>query len=247
MRGDSGFPVRIRFAKRGKVRFISARDVARALERAFRIEQLPLAFTEGFSPRPKVSFGLALSVGHESDTEYLDVELTDPIDTDVLAEHLTPVLPEGMPATGAVRLVERAPALQESITEVQYRVEVVDGLGRPISGAVLEAAASNALASDELLVTRTRKGKESVDDLRPAIRNIEVAHVGEAPVLELTLLTQSRGARTREVLDALDSLVGVGLTEHRVLRTSQWIERGGARLEPLEADAFALVLEASAS
>ena len=247
MRGDSGFPVRIRFARHGKVRFIGARDVSRVLERAFRVEQLPLAFTEGFSPRPKVSFGLALSVGHESDAEYLDVELTEPVDTDALAERLTPAMPDGMPVTGAVRLVERAPALQESITEVQYRVEVVDGLGRPISGAVLEAAASNALASDELLVTRTRKGKESVDDLRPAIRNIEVAHVGDVPVLELTLLTQSRGARTREVLDALDSLVGVGLTEHRVLRTSQWIERGGARLEPLAADAFAPVLETSAS
>jgi radical SAM-linked protein len=247
VRGDSGFPVRVRFAKRGKVRFISARDVARALERAFRIEQLPLAFTEGFSPRPKVSFGLALSVGHESDAEYLDVELTEPVDTEVLAEDLTPVLPDGMPATGAVRLVDRAPALQESITEVHYRVEAVDGLGRPVAEAVLETAASNALASGELLVTRTRKGKESVDDLRPAIRNIEVAQVSDVPVLELTLLTQSRGARTREVLDALDSFVGVGLTEHRALRTSQWIERGGARLEPLEADAFAPVLETSAS
>src|SRR6187402_2926029 len=122
MRGGAHNPVRLRYTKRGKVRWISHRDVARALERAFRIEQLPLAFTEGFSPRPKVSFGLALSVGHESDAEYLDVELTDPVDTDILAEHLTPVLPEGMPATGAVRLVDRAPALQESITEVQYRV-----------------------------------------------------------------------------------------------------------------------------
>jgi len=239
--------VRVRFSKHGKVRFISHRDVARAFERAFRIEQLPLAFTEGFSPRPKVSFGLALSVGHESDAEYLDVELTEPVDTDSLAERLTPALPDGMPVTGAVRLVERAPALQESITEVQYRVEAVDRLGRPVAQAVLDTAASNALASDELLVTRTRKGKESVDDLRPAIRNIEVAHDGEAPVLELTLLTQSRGARPREVLDALDSFVGVGLTEHRVLRTSQWIERAGARLEPLAADAFAPVLETSAS
>ena len=112
---------------------------------------------------------------------------------------------------------------------------------------VLGAAASQAMACDELTVTRTRKGKESVDDLRPALRNIEVGHDGDTPVLELTLLTQSRGARTREVLDALDSFVGVGLTEHRALRTSQWIERGGARLEPLEADAFAHALEASAS
>jgi radical SAM-linked protein len=252
MKGNGGFPVRVRFAKRGKVRFISARDVARALERAFRIEQLPLAFTEGFSPRPKVSFGLALSVGHESDAEYLDVELTEAVDTAALAERLTPALPEGMPATGAVRLIERAPALQESITEVQYRVATIDGHGRPVPEEVLGEAASSLLATDVVHVARVRKGKESVDDIRPALRSIEVGHDGDTPVLELTLLTQPRGAGPREVLDALGPFVlatGLegGLAEHRVTRTSQWIERTGARLEPLEADAFAPVLETSAS
>jgi len=247
MKASDGYPVRLRFTKLGKVRFISHRDVARAFERAFRIEQLPLAFTEGFSPRPKVSFGLALSVGHESEAEYLDVELTEAIDVAALSERLTAALPEGMPATGAVRLIERAPALQESITEVQYRVATIDGRGRPVPEDVLDAAASGALASDALTVARVRKGKESVDDIRPAIRSIEIDHDGDTPVLELTLLTQPRGARPREVLDALDSIVGVGLTEHRVTRTSQWIERAGARLEPLEADAFAPVLETSAS
>jgi radical SAM-linked protein len=247
MRGDTGFPVRVRFAKRGKVRFISHRDVARAFERAFRIEQLPLAFTEGFSPRPKVSFGLALSVGYESDAEYLDVELTEPVDVDALPDRLSRALPEGIESTGAVRLVERAPALQEAITEVQFRVAVVDGRGEPVTEERLSTAATRALASTELSVTRTRKGRESVDDIRPAIRSIELAHDAEGPVLELTLSTQPRGARPREVLDALDPLVGVGLTERRVCRTSQWIERGGARLEPLEADAFAHALEARAS
>ncbi|MDQ1479625.1 MAG: hypothetical protein QOI44_486, partial [Actinomycetota bacterium] len=71
MRGGAHNPVRLRYTKQGKVRWISHRDVARALERAFRITKLPLAFTEGFSPRPKVSFGLALSTGHESEAEYL--------------------------------------------------------------------------------------------------------------------------------------------------------------------------------
>jgi radical SAM-linked protein len=194
-----------------------------------------------------VSFGLALSVGHESDAEYLDVELTELVDTASLPERLTPALPEGMPATGAVRLIERAPALQESITEVQYRVVIVDGHGQPVPEEVLGAAASSALARDELQVARVRKGKESVDDIRPAIRSIAVGHDGDAPGLDLGLLTQPRGARPREVLDALEPFVDGVLTEHRVTRTSQWIERGGARLEPLEADAFALVLEASAS
>lgn len=247
MRGDSGFPVRVRFTKWGKVRFISHRDVARAFERAFRIEQLPLAFTEGFSPRPKVSFGLALSVGHESDAEYLDVELAEPTAVDALPAQLSAALPDGIDCTGAVRLVDRAPALQEAVTEVQFRVSALDGRGVPVDGDVLQSAATAALACAELPVTRTRKGKESVDDLRPAIRSIELTHGIDGPELELGLSTQPRGVRPREVLDALDTLVGVGLTEHRVRRTSQWIERGDARLEPLEADALAPALEARAS
>ena len=78
MKGGAANPVRLRYAKRGKIRWISHRDVARALERAFRITELPLAFTGGFSPRPRVSFGLALSTGHESDAEYVDLGASFP-------------------------------------------------------------------------------------------------------------------------------------------------------------------------
>ena len=69
--------VRIRFAKLGKIRWTSHRDTARMWERAFRRARLPVGYTNGFSPRPRVSFGLALPTGHESVAEYLDVELTD--------------------------------------------------------------------------------------------------------------------------------------------------------------------------
>jgi radical SAM-linked protein len=62
--------VRIRFAKVGKVRWTSHRDTARMWERAFRRVSLPLVWTNGFSPRPKVSFGLALPTGYESVAEY---------------------------------------------------------------------------------------------------------------------------------------------------------------------------------
>ena len=82
MRGGAANPVRLRYTKLGKIRWICHRDVARALERAFRVAQLPLAFTEGFSPRPKVSFGLALSTGHESDAEYVDLVFAEDVDLD---------------------------------------------------------------------------------------------------------------------------------------------------------------------
>ena len=123
MRGGAANPVRLRYTKLGKVRWISHRDVARALERSFRVAQLPLAFTEGFSPRPKVSFGLALSVGHESDAEYLDVELARPVAPAHLPGVLSGALPEGIDVTGAVPLAERAPALQEAITAVAAAAE----------------------------------------------------------------------------------------------------------------------------
>ncbi|MCJ7437878.1 MAG: TIGR03936 family radical SAM-associated protein, partial [Acidimicrobiia bacterium] len=101
MRGDVGFPVRLRFTKHGKVRFVGHRDLARSFERSFRIAALPLSFSLGFSPRPKVSLGLALGVGHESDGEYLDLELVEPIDVEALPATLTETLPVGVEVTGA--------------------------------------------------------------------------------------------------------------------------------------------------
>jgi radical SAM-linked protein len=243
VRGDAGFPVRLRFAKHGKVRFISHRDVARAFERAFRIEQLPLAFTQGFAPRPKVSFGLALSVGHESDAEYLDVELVEPVPLDALARRLSAALPDGIDVTGVAALADRAPALQESVTAVNYRVTVTRDGNAPGAEEVA-AIVERALARPTLPITRKRKGREVTDDLRPIVRAMTVMDVAElGPVLDLELSTNPRGARPAEVLAA----AGGDLVDRRVLRTHQWIERGGARLEPLEADARQRVPEARAS
>ena len=244
MRGDAGFPVRVRFTKRGKVRFISHRDVARAFERAFRVEQLPLAFTQGFAPRPRVSFGLALSVGHESDAEYLDVQLAEDIPLDALARSVTDALPEGIGVTGVAALADRAPALQESVTAVAYRVTVTGPDETPVDADDLRVAVDEALARPEMPVTRTRKGHEVTDDLRSIVRTMAVTDTDDlGPVLDLELSTHPRGARPAEVLSA----VGGELVDRRVLRTKQLIERGGARLEPLEADARSRVPEARAS
>src|SRR5271156_1036582 len=94
--------IRFRFAKLGKIRFTSQRDVARMWERALRRARLPLAYTEGFSPRPQLSFGLALPTSAESLAEYLDVALDAEraaeagIDVAELPAALNPLLPEGI-------------------------------------------------------------------------------------------------------------------------------------------------------
>jgi radical SAM-linked protein len=232
MKGGAAFPVRLRYTKRGKVRWTSHRDVARAMERAFRVTQLPLAFSEGFSPHPRVSFGLALSTGHESDGEYLDLVLAENVDLDAMCLSLSDALPSGIDVTGVAPLVERAPALQEAVTAVTWRVQ----LGVATDVRVQIAA---GLASPTLSTTRRRKGRDVIEDVRPVVRRITVL---DDTSVEMELNTQPRSAKPGDVLAAIG-----GLTEVGALRTNQWIERGGARLEPLDADTRPHVPEARAS
>lgn len=252
MKGTDGFPVRIGFTKRGPVRFISHRDLARVFERAVRVAELPLAFTKGFVPRPKVGFGLALSVGHESDAEYLDFELTHDPGVATLGPAVNDGLPEGMAITGAVALADRAPSLQESVTTVGYDIVVTNEADEAdeLSAIAVEASVHRALERPVLEIQRTRKGREITEDVRPALRRVELVEAEPASaVLRCELSTQPRSARPGDLIAALNSVAdpGAELSEQRVLRTHQWIERGGARLEPLEADPRLAVPEARAS
>jgi radical SAM-linked protein len=241
MRGGAANPIRLRYTKLGKVRWISHRDVARALERSFRIAQLPLAFTEGFSPRPKVSFGLALSTGHESDAEYVDLVLAEAVDLDELPGRLTASLPEGIAVVGAVALADRAPALQEAVTSVEWRAHVAHRDLSTADAAGVRRAVDAALVAPTLETTKRRKGRDVVEDVRPVIRRITVCDE-PSTVVEMELSTQPRGAKPGEVLAAIGDF-----TDVRTRRTYQWIERDGARQEPLDADTRPRVPEACVS
>jgi radical SAM-linked protein len=223
---------RIKFSKTGKIRWTSHRDVARMWERAFRRIELPLAYSEGFSPRPKVSFGLALSTGHESLAEYLDVELLGKPDVASLPAKLSAALPEGIDVIAAGVIDDRRDSLQHEVTSCTWDLVAA---GTALSG--LENLVAQALAADAIVITRTRKGQAAEDDVRPAILSVAVLDALEGddgrPCVHFTadLATQPRGLRPAELLTALDP----SLEEVRVRRTHQWISRAdGARAEPLD-------------
>lgn len=239
--------VRLRYGRTGKVRWTSARDLARMWERAIRRIEVPMAYTAGFSPRPKIAFGLALSTGYDSTAEYIDLDLDDGrlepgFDVGLLPRRFTAALPAGIDVTAAVVLGDRAPSLQHEVTSCRWEIEVVGADDR-----ALHAIVAAALAAPELIVTRTRKGSEVTDDLRPAILSLEpldaatatierVATDAPSAVLAAELATQPRGVRPSELLRALQAVngaAGVVLDEGRVCRTHQWIERDGAKWEPL--------------
>ena len=236
--------VRFRFSKLGKIRFTSHRDVARLWERALRRAELPVALTEGFSPRPKVHFGLALSTSHESLGEYIDIDFREPeCDALVLAdlpELLTSLLPEGLTVQVAAPITTSDTSLQQAVTSCEWEI---DALGLDVDAA--PATIAGLLAAPEIVVTRQRKGNDVTDDIRPYI--LQLAVIGPVPGvlspegtrvitpagtrLFAELATQPRGLRSTELLAAL----GPEITEGRVRRTHQWITLDGARREPLPA------------
>lgn len=215
--------VRLEFVKLGKVRFTSHRDVARMFERAFRRVGLPVAYSGGFAPRPKVSFGLALPTGAESVAEYLDVELARDVDPTSLPALLSAALPVGVDVTAAVAVDGRAPSLQQEVTSCTWAVELPE-----LGEAAVAELARETLAAPALAATRERKGKWVTDDLRPAVR----ALTADGTTLTFELATQPRGVRPTEVL----GVVRPGLEVPIVRRTHQLIERDGARFGPMEVD-----------
>lgn len=221
--------LRVRFTKQGKIRFVSHRDLARLMERAFRKLRLPVAYTEGFSPRPKFSFGLALSVGHESEAEYLDVELATSIDLEDLPSRLTAALPDGLAVTALKEMPPGTASLQEAIACCLWHIEV---LGVPAPEVAAAVAVVCAATTFEL--ERERKGKTTVVDVRPAILELEVVGPTNNGVqLVAVLATEKVSLRPAELIRVLDRETTSDLSEGWVRRITQWTLVDGERTEPI--------------
>lgn len=225
--------IRVRSTKVGKVRFTSHRDAARIWERALRIAELPVASTEGFTPRPKISFGLALPTGAESIAEYTDIELRRDIsdadvDLDALPDRLSEALPTGFDVLVADRREPGTASLQEAVTSCTWE------LWSTQLGVEDHLDACRLTESTELLLERERKGKVRTDDVRPMILRLRPAPVGDRLVADLA--TIGRALRPAELAEL--AYPDIDAREVRALRTHQWFDHDGERREvlPLPAD-----------
>ncbi|MBT96199.1 MAG: hypothetical protein CL431_09540 [Acidimicrobiaceae bacterium] len=221
--------VRLRTTKIGKIRFASHRDIAKVWERSLRRAEIPLVYSEGFHPRPKISFGLALPTGAESECEYLDFHLDDKKyeNSKIVAipEVLTTILPEGIEITGMVKMQNKYVSLQQSVTSTTWEIEVEE------NKEFVDEWVDHVLSSEELIIKRTRKGKEVVDDIRPYIREISVGQGDlNRSTLQAELKTQPRSLRPSEFLASAQP----NLTMARLRRLKQFIDTGDNEIGPLE-------------
>jgi radical SAM-linked protein len=166
MEQPNRYRTRITYTKCSTLIFTSHRSLIDVLMRAIRRTQIPLHFTEGFSPRPKVIFSPPLPLGALGEAELIDIETTQYIEEEDLMESLNRKVPEGLKFTQVTNLLKRAPALGQMIGRATYVLSPFEKLSK--------SEASRMLDTREIIITKkAKKGKPPKDvDVRPYIYSL---------------------------------------------------------------------------
>lgn len=168
--------LRVRYAKRGRLRFASHRDFQRSLERALRRIQAPMAYSAGFTPHPRISYANAAPTGAASEAEYLELGLAAEVDPGRFRDALDAALPPGLDVLDVVPA--RTSNLVERLEASAWRIEL-PGLGV----GELRRAVEALLAVDRVEVTRMTKSGPRTFDVRAALVRVEVIDAADAPAV----------------------------------------------------------------
>lgn len=209
--------IRITFSKQGALRYTGHLDLHNLWERAARRAAIPLAYSQGFHPQPKIQLASALPLGFSSRAELMDIWLKEERELSSLRNDLQSMLPSGIQILAIEPVDERAPALQTQVVSAEYEVTLPPALASGLDGKV-------AALMDASSLPRERRGKQY--DLRPLIEEIALPppsaplsqNSGEGPGVRVLLRLAAReGAtgRPEEVLSAL----GIPAEETRIERT----------------------------
>jgi len=203
--------VRIRFAKRGRLRFTSHRDFARAFERALRRAEVPMAYSAGFTPHPKISYVGASPTGAASEAEYLEIGLARVVELEELRAALDAALPPGLDVLEAVPAGPGS--LADRIVASAWRIEL-PGVSEAEAGAAVEAF----LAADEVGVERlTKNGRRTVDTRAPVVSLVVSGAAAGASgtagpsraILDLVVRQATPAVRPDDVVAALRAVAGL--------------------------------------
>lgn len=202
--------LRIRYAKRGRLRFTSHRDFSRAFERALSRARIPMAYSSGFNPHPRISYAGASPTGAASEAEYLEIGLAEVTDPAAVQADLDASLPAGLDILEVVP--SAGGSLADRLEASVWQITVLDG---PLAGDADQLALSVAsfLDTPEIVVERmTKKGVRSFD-ARAAVVSLE-GHVESesgqtCAILQLVLRHGSPSVRPDDVLAALCEIGGL--------------------------------------
>jgi radical SAM-linked protein len=194
--------LRIRYAKRGRLRFTSHRDFSRAFERALVRARIPMAYSSGFNPHPRISYAGASPTGAASEAEYLEIGLAEVTDPARIAELLDEALPDGLDVLAVVEAASGS--LADHLEASRWLIDLPD-----TPEAVLAAAAEAFLAADSVAVERmTKKGLRTFDS-RSAVLALTVTAYDAGSRLEVLLQHTVPSVRPDDVLSGLTHCSGL--------------------------------------
>jgi radical SAM-linked protein len=233
--------IRIRYAKRGPLRFTSHRDFARAFERAVRRAGVPIAFSQGFTPHPKISYASAAPTGVASEAEYLEIGLQAEAGPDDLRAALDAALSPGLDVLDAVIAVGHG-GLADRIDASHWRIELPQ-----VDPSRVQAAVDAFLAAEEVLVERLTKQGRRAFDARGAVARITVLRPSVTPspatdvacaILDLVVRQVTPAVRPDDVLSGLRVVAGLEPpVPPRATRLAQGtLTADGQIVDPLDAD-----------
>jgi radical SAM-linked protein len=185
--------MRVLFATDESVKYVGHLDLARAWERALRRARMPLSYSQGYHPQPRIQFAAALPLGFTGDSEVVDVFLNEDLEPPEFLEALRPALPHGIRLLSAERVPRELPSLQSLVRAAAYRVEIAT----EEPGAVFSARLDAFLARPSAWRERRRGEKLIGYDLRPLVKTLTYAGPCELGQAFETTMRNEPGATGR--------------------------------------------------
>ena len=200
--------LRIRFKKLGRLQYISHLDLVRTMSKILVRAKLPMWYTEGFNPKPKMIFAAPLSIGAESMCEFMDIRLIKKLPPEDVIEALNDNMTDEMQVMEAYYPTEK-------FTELKW-LKYIMKVKSDMDSAVLAEKCNEIFAKNEIFVIKKTKSGEQNVDIKPLIRSAVARAEGDLAVLDLTLSAdQSKFLNPEYIADVLRDNLGI-LTEDTV-------------------------------
>ncbi|MCK4753808.1 MAG: TIGR03960 family B12-binding radical SAM protein [Calditrichia bacterium] len=214
---------RIQFTKNGYSKYLGHFDIVRAFERACRRAKIEVVHSQGFNPRPKLSFSPPLRLGYTSEAEYVDIQVFEKSATHI-KENLNNNLPDGIEILDIIPAKSSIPSLMASINAMEYQINMTD---QKLSKSTI----NQFLNDSEIPVSRKVKGKIKTIDIRPFIKTIEQ----KSRILTVhTTTIEGRTARIDEIISQLFTDHRIDSKSFPVHKKRQLITKNGSSITPME-------------
>jgi len=229
--------IRAKLAKRDPVKFISHLDLMNTLTRALRRAKIPIGFSQGYNPRPLISFGSALAVGITSSSEYIDFELKEKYRVAKFKQELNLELPIGIKVLEVEEIPQQTKSLMAQINAAEYKIKLQ--LKEEVKQEEIEKMLQDFMEEEEIIVVRKRRNKSDRKfNLRPMVFKLGLSDVKDESILIRTLIqTGSSGnLRPEELVKALKERYPISeeFNLTNVHRLGMYVKRKEELLTPFE-------------